>query len=162
MSNLKIAVLGPPQVSHADQLLAIPDRKALALLVYLAVEGGVHTRQKLTRLLWPESEMAHGRTALRITLLHLRQVLGEDTQPDHGSHLMITRDSIGLNVASGIELDLHTLQAAWTLVHALPSREGVQGEVRRTLIAHLQRAADVYHGAFLEEFTLRDAVDFDN
>ncbi len=162
MSNLKIAVLGPPEVYHADQLLAFPDRKALALLVYLAVEGGMHARQRLTRLFWPESDMAHGRTALRNTLLHLRHALGEDTQPDHGSHLMITRDSIGLNVASGINLDLHTLQAAWTLIHALPSREAVQGEVRRTLISQLQHAVDVYRGGFLEEFTLRDTVDFDN
>ncbi len=80
MSNLKIALLGPPEVYHADQLLAIPDRKALALLVYLAVEGGAHARQRLTRLFWPESDMAHGRAALRNTLLHLRHVLGEDTQ----------------------------------------------------------------------------------
>src|SRR3989442_11871704 len=139
MSNLKIALLGPPEVYHADQLLAIRDRKALALLVYLAVEGGVHARQRLTRLLWPESDMAHGRTALRNTLLHLRQVLGKGSQPDHESHLIITHDSIGLNNASGIDLDLHTLQAAWTLVHALPSREGLQGEVRRSLISQLQR-----------------------
>ena len=162
MSNLKIALLGPPEVYHAGQLLAIPDRKALALLVYLAVEGGVHARQRLTRLFWPESDMAHGRTALRNTLLHLRQFLGEGSLPDHESHFMITRDSIGLNNASGIDLDLHTLQAAWTLIHALPSREGLQGEVRRTLISQLQHAADVYRGGFLEEFTLRDTVDFDN
>ena len=162
MSNLKIALLGPPEVYHADQLLAIPDRKALALLVYLAVEGGAHARQRLTRLFWPESDMAHGRAALRNTLLHLRHVLGEDTQPDHRSHLMITRDSIGLNVASSIDLDLHALQAAWTLIQELPSREAVQGEVQRTLISQLQHAADMYRGGFLEEFTLRDTLDFDN
>ena len=75
MGILKIALLGSPEVGHANRRLSFHDRKALALLAYLAAEKGVHTRQKLARLLWPESDMAHGRTALRITLLHLRQVL---------------------------------------------------------------------------------------
>src|SRR5438309_9713359 len=112
MSNLKIALLGPPEVYHADQLLAIPDRKALALLVYLAVEGGVHERQKLTRLLWPESDMAHGRTALRITLLHLRRILEEDASSVGESHVIITHDKLGLVMASGIDLDLHAFETA--------------------------------------------------
>jgi len=38
----------------------------------------------------------------------------------------------------------------------------VQGEVQRTLISQLQHAADMYRGGFLEEFTLRDTLDFDN
>ena|SRR5438874_5704591 len=32
MSILKIALLGPPEVSHFDRRLTFPDRKALALL----------------------------------------------------------------------------------------------------------------------------------
>src|SRR6266576_3799838 len=63
MSILKIALLGPPEVDHRDHRLTFPDRKVLSLLAYLATEGGVQERQKLTRLLWPESDMAHGRTA---------------------------------------------------------------------------------------------------
>ncbi len=51
MSALKIALLGPPEVEHRDHRLTFPDRKVLALLAYLATEGGVHERQKLTRLL---------------------------------------------------------------------------------------------------------------
>src|SRR6266704_339089 len=106
MSALKIALLGPPEVDHRDHQLAFPDRKALALLAYLAAEGGVHERHKLTRLLWPESDMAHGRTALRITLLHLRRILEEDASPEGESHVLITHDTLGLDLASGIDLDL--------------------------------------------------------
>ena len=83
MSALKIALLGPPEVEHGDHRLTFPDRKVLALLAYLATEGGMQERQKLTRLLWPESDMAHGRTALRITLLHLRHMLEEDEREAH-------------------------------------------------------------------------------
>src|SRR5258707_15747752 len=94
MSILKIALLGPPEVEPRDHRLIFPDRKVLALLAYLATEGGMQERQKLTRLLWPESDMAHGRTALRITLLHLRHTLEEDASPEGESHLLITHDTI--------------------------------------------------------------------
>src|SRR6266568_4427004 len=168
MSALKIALLGPPEVSHRDHRLTFPDSKGLALLAYLATEGGVHERQKLTRLLWPESDMAHGRTALRITLLHLRRILEEDASSVGESHVLITHDTLGLDLASGIDLDLPALETVWKLMHALPTPvaprfiEGVQGEVRRALIARLQSAAVLYRGGFLQDFTLRNTLDFDN
>ncbi|HBE27819.1 MAG TPA: hypothetical protein DDW25_02900, partial [Ktedonobacter sp.] len=162
MSALKIALLGVSEVEHGDHRLTFPDRKALALLAYLATEGGVQERQKLTRLLWPESDMAHGRTALRITLLHLRHILEENASPDCEAHLLITHDTIGLDPASGIDLDLHALETAWKLVRALPAPEALQEEVRRTLIARLQSAAVLYRGGFLQDFTLRNTLDFDN
>src|SRR6266516_6888611 len=112
--------------------------------------------------------MAHGRTALRITLLHLRRILEEDTSPEGESHVLITHDMLGLDLASGIDLDLHALETAWKLMHALPTPvaprfiEGVQGEVRRPLMARLQSAAVLYRGGFLQDFTLRNTLDFDN
>jgi DNA-binding SARP family transcriptional activator len=162
MSILKIALLGPPEVSHFDRRLTFPDRKALALLAYFAAEDGMHERQRLSRLFWPDSDSAHGRTALRITLHHLRRVLEEDAKPEHESHLLITHDALGLNMGSDIDLDLHTLQAAWSVGHDQAVREEAQGEIRRTLIARLEYAAALYRNGFLEDFTLRDTVDFDN
>src|SRR2546427_7792187 len=162
MSILKIALLGPPEVSHFDRRLTFPDRKALALLAYFAAEGGIHERQRLSRLFWPESDSAHGRTALRITLHHVRRTLEEGAQPAHESHLLIAHDALGLNMNSGIDLDLHELQAAWSLTRDQAAREEMPGEVRRSLIARLQHAAALYRNGFLEDFTLRDTVDFDN
>ena len=162
MSTLKIALLGPPEVDHRNHRLAFPERKVLALLAYLASEGGMHERQKLTRLLWPESDMAHGRTALRIALLHLRHILEEDDSLERESHLLITHNTLELDLASGIDLDLQTLEIAWKLVRVLPAPEAVQGEVRRALIAQLERAAALYYGSFLQDFTLRETLDFDN
>jgi DNA-binding SARP family transcriptional activator len=138
-----------------------PDRKVLALLAYCASEGGVHERQRLSRLLWPESDAAHGRTALRITLLHLRRILGEDAVSEGEAHLHITHNALGLDMGSGIDLDLNTLQAAWNLAHIQATYESVGGEIRRTLIARLQTAAALYRNGFLEDFTLRDTLDFD-
>jgi hypothetical protein len=42
MGRLILAFLGSPEVRHFDQLIAPPTRKVLALLAYLAIEGGVH------------------------------------------------------------------------------------------------------------------------
>jgi DNA-binding SARP family transcriptional activator len=162
MSILKIALLGPPEVSHFDRRLTFPDRKTLALLSYFAAEGGIHERQRLSRLFWPESDAVHGRTALRITLHHLRRTLEEGAARARESHLLITHDALGLNMDSGIDLDLHVLQTAWSLARDQAAREAVQGEVRRTLIARLQYAAALYRNGFLEDFTLRDTVDFDH
>jgi tetratricopeptide (TPR) repeat protein len=65
-------------------------------------------------------------------------------------------------MASDIDLDVHTLQAAWSVAHDQKAREEAQGEIRRTLIARLEYAASLYRNGFLEDFTLRDTVDFDN
>src|SRR3989440_13120 len=162
MSILKIALLGPPEVSHFDRRLTFPDRKVLALLAYLAAEGGMHERQRLSRLFWPESASAHGRTALRITLHHLRRTLEEGTQSEHESHLLVLHDALGLNIGSGIDLDLNILQATWSLARDRAASGEVQGEMRRTLIARLRDAAALCRNGFLEDFTLRDTVDFDN
>jgi DNA-binding SARP family transcriptional activator len=162
MSLLKIALLGRPQVHHGSARVPFGERKVLALLAYLAAERGMHTREKLTSLLWPESDRAHGRSMLRATLLHLRQVLEEETPPEQTSHLRITHDALGLDLDSDIDLDLHALEAVCTLIRALPAPEALQGEVRCTLIAHLERAARLYRGSFLQDVTLRETLDFDN
>ncbi|HMA33880.1 MAG TPA: AAA family ATPase, partial [Chloroflexia bacterium] len=110
----------------------------------------------------PESDMVHGRTTLRINLLYLRQALGEASAPAGGSHLVISRDAFGFDMASGIDLDLHVLEAAWRRVQGLPTGAAVQGEVQRALITELQRAAALYRGDFLADLALRDAIEFDN
>src|SRR6185312_6189629 len=112
MGNLSLALLGPPEVRHADQVVQFSTRKELALLIYLAVEGRVQARQKLSEQFWPDQDAMHGRAALRTTLLHLRHILGEDRDP--APHLLITRDTLGLNLTSAFNLDLHTLHEAWT------------------------------------------------
>jgi hypothetical protein len=46
MSVLRVNVLGPPEVFHDGGRLSFALRKAQALLLYLAVEGGMHPRAK--------------------------------------------------------------------------------------------------------------------
>jgi DNA-binding SARP family transcriptional activator len=161
MGDLYFTLLGPPEVRHADQALLFTTRKELALLIYLAVEGRVHLRKALSEQFWPDGDAMHGRAALRISLLHLRHLLGEDagTVP----YLLITRDTLGLNLTSAIELDLHILHEAWKLARASTRTALIMPEgERRSLLVQLQRAASLPRGEFLEGFSLRDAPVFDD
>ena len=107
MRQLSLAFLGRPEIQHAGQAITLPTRKALALLVYLTVEGGAHSREKLTALFWPESNSAQGRATLRSTLALLRDALGaQDT------HSLATRDALAFNSASEYEIDVQLVQAA--------------------------------------------------
>ena len=163
MGDLCFTLLGPPEVRHADQVLLFSTRKEFALLIYLAVEGRVHSRKKLSELFWPEGDAMHGRAALRITLLHLRHLLGEGAGVDPVSHLFITRDTLGLDLTSAIELDLHTLHEAWRLARASTRTTLTMPEdVHRSLFDQLQRATSLARGEFLEGFSLRDASAFDD
>ncbi len=166
---LHFALLGSPQVYHGGQLLVFPSHKALALLLYLAVEPGKHARKTLSELFWPESDAAHARSALRTTVLELRDVLMKDALPaertgrDRIPHLHIDRDTVSLDMTSGVSLDLHILQAAWVL-----ARESVRlttplsEQTRRAHLAQLLEATRLSRGEFLDGFSLHNAWGFDD
>src|SRR5919197_774962 len=104
MGVLSLAFLGWPEVRHDDRAIALPTRKALALLAYLAVEGGTHSRERLTALFWPDSDAAAGRATLRSTLAHLRDALGEPA-----AHLVAARSTLAFDAAAPHTLDVHLL-----------------------------------------------------
>ncbi len=167
--NLHFALLGPPQVYHSGQMLTFPSRKALALLIYLAVEGGTHSRKTLSELLWPESDAAHARATLRTTVLELREVLAEGTSsaerhmPNHVPHLLIDRDTLALDLTSGVSLDVHTLQAAWVIARNTSRTAAPLTEERRLAQrTQLQKAVSLLRGEFLVGFSLHNAAGFDD
>ncbi|MFN8539840.1 MAG: AAA family ATPase [Thermomicrobiales bacterium] len=162
MGLLHLALLGWPEVRHEDQAVAFPTRKALALLAYLAVEGGTHSREKLTALFWPESDSAQGRATLRSTLAHLRTALGEPA-----AHLVAMRETIALDPTLPCELDVQLLHAAARarvgtgLARPGEGSQPGQADVR-ALLAPLRAAAQAVRGDFLEGFSLSDAPEFDD
>jgi DNA-binding winged helix-turn-helix (wHTH) protein len=159
MSHLSLAFLGAPQVHHAGRMLTFRTRKALGLLVYLTVAGGMHSREKLTALLWPESDQEQGRASLRNTLVYLRNALSETSD---SPHLITERDALGFDFSSAFELDIHTLQTAFKQAHTHARAEGLEARMRRTLLSHLQDAVEQYRGDFLQGFSLDDTPDFDD
>src|SRR3954471_5776859 len=78
MSHLKLFVLGQPRLERDEEPIELNLRKALALLVYLAVSGQPHSRDALATMLWPESDGREGRARLRRTLHRLQEAIGND------------------------------------------------------------------------------------
>ena len=68
MTELRLALLGPPVVQRDGIPVTFDTRKAIALLALLAVTGREHGREQLADLLWPEADSAKGRASLRRTL----------------------------------------------------------------------------------------------
>lgn len=74
--TLAMQLLGPPRVDVDGEPLQVDIRKAVALLAYLAVEGGAHPRDRLADLFWPDAHGARARSSLRRTLSTARTALG--------------------------------------------------------------------------------------
>src|SRR5207245_423165 len=111
MSQLHLSLLGTPVVKHGEQTLTFSTRKALAMLVYLAVEGGMHPRKALSEAFWPELDAEHGRAALRATLLELRKLLERSHAPGERTHLLVERETLALEQNSSLLLDLRIVEA---------------------------------------------------
>src|SRR5947199_7541847 len=115
MGRLILRLLGTPEVSHAEQPLTFQTRKVLALLAYLVVEQGAHSRDKITALLWPESDEERGKASLRRALAYLRQSLHDPSHERSGQvplsslHVLVERQMLSFNGASDFELDTQTL-----------------------------------------------------
>src|SRR5258708_12285390 len=116
MSQLQLSLLGTPVVKHGERTLTFSTRKALALLVYLAVEGGTHPRKTLSEAFWPELDAEHGRAALRATLLELRKLLERSHGPGEQAHLLVERETLGFDQGSPLILDLRPVESASTQV----------------------------------------------
>ncbi len=68
--------------------------KSLALLAFLALEPGAHSRDEVTALLWGDYPDEKARTSLRQALSHLRDIVGDSIHTDRTSlALMAEPDS---------------------------------------------------------------------
>src|SRR5213082_635265 len=111
MGRLILRLLGTPGVSHAEQPLTFQTRKVLALLAYLAVEQGVHSRDQITALLWPESDEERGKASLRRVLDYLRESLDEPSHerarnmPTPSTNVLVEHHTLSFNLASDFEGD---------------------------------------------------------
>ncbi len=157
MGLLRLAVLGTPEVFHDGRRLTFALRKAQALLLYLAVEGGMHPRGKLATFLWPDSEPHDARHALRIVIALLRNLL--DDAEGQEPHLLSQRDALGLNPQAPLELDLEVVQQAH---HQAQQHSTTPSEEQRAaLVAQFQCALALVRGPFLDGFWLREETAFD-
>jgi DNA-binding SARP family transcriptional activator len=149
MRTLEMALLGSVEVRLDGQELSFRTRKVLGLLAFLALEPGMHTRDRLAGLFWPDAAPEAGRNSLRNTLSYLRETLGGE------DHLRIERQAVGLRLSSNIWVDVLHLEQAAKLV---PEPKDVKPE---ELISKLEAASDSYRGAFMDGFALGEEGEFD-
>jgi len=138
VAPLVLSLLGAPRFTGdgadvASGLLARP--KSLAILTYLAIAlpRGLHRRDELIAVFWPDSDPAQARNSLRQSLHRLRNHLPSDSLVVRGS------DEVGV---SGIRVDVELFE--YYLEH------GREGE-----------ALELYSGELLKGFTLSNGSDFD-
>ena len=136
MTELRLALLGPPVVLRDGIPVTFDTRKAIALLALLAVTGREHSREQLADLLWPEADSAKGRASLRRTL--------SVTAAAMGAGLTISRAAVTLEFAA-VQVDVREFEA----LIARPDAES------------LERAVQLYRDDFLSGFVLRGCPDFE-
>lgn len=158
MHRLSLALLGSPQLAHAQLgQVTLPNRKALALLAYLAVESpAARSREMLLGLLWPELSDAEARNNLRVTWAWLRQRF-DDT---HAAPPLLhsTRLDLQLNPDVDIAFDLREFNA---LVRAREQHQHPHGDPCSACLERLIRAAALYRGDFLAGFALDGCLEFE-
>src|SRR5204862_393095 len=105
MARLSLTLLGGFQARlEPGSPLALPTKKAQALLAYLAIPvGQAHPRDKLATLLWGGIRDESARASLRQALFAIRKALGE-TKP---SALMLEGERLALN-RSVVDVDVAT------------------------------------------------------
>jgi predicted ATPase/DNA-binding SARP family transcriptional activator len=150
MTHLSLAFLGTFYVAlNGKPATNFKSDKVRALLAYLAVEADrPHRRDVLAGLLWPEQPNQDARSNLRYTLYDLRKVINNHaaTLP----FLLVTRDAIQFNTASDHNLDVAELER-----RIADSRRHLADE------NDLSLAVQLYRGAFLEGFSVRDSPAFE-
>src|SRR5262245_17740995 len=144
-ARLTLNFLGSPQLYLNQEHVTAERRKAVALLAYLAVEGGKHTRDSLSALLWPDYDQSKAFTNLRHTLWEIQQATGE-------GWIIADRETMELNPERDISLDVHDFVSLLA-----QSRAQNSPSLRIPLLAD---AVKLYRNHFLTGFSLKDASDF--
>jgi TolB-like protein/two-component SAPR family response regulator len=139
MSALTLTLLGEPQLADAEGAeIAVPSRKSMALLAFLAAARGQSAnREKLMGLLWGDRFDQQARQSLRQTLYSLRKLLG----PSGEDAIGVTGDNVSIN---------------GTIVRTdIAEFERLAGE---TALDSIEAAARLYRGPFMAGFAIRDAA----
>jgi predicted ATPase/DNA-binding SARP family transcriptional activator len=145
---LRLWLFGRAQATDEGAAIQIGSRKALALLVYLAVQGGAHHRDTLAGLLWPEQGQAQALAGLRQALYTLRRSVAK-------SVLEADRQLLGI-IDDALWIDLREFDALTAATSSARAADAHEDDVAR-----LERAVTLVQGDFMRGFSLRDCPAFD-
>jgi DNA-binding SARP family transcriptional activator len=151
MARLALHFLGPPRIELDGEAVHFGRRKVVALLAYLAVTSGSHSRDALATMLWPEQDQSRARAYLRVALSELNRALGE-------GFLVADRETATLDPDADLSLDVDRFRE---LVSTCKTHGHPPTEVCPDCLSALAQAVELYCDDFLSGFTLRDSPDFD-
>lgn len=104
MARLGLRLLGGFQLRREARALAMPAKKAQALLAYLALRPGrPHARESLTTLLWGDVGERQARHSLRQTVFLLRKVFAAARNPGlvvQGETVTLTPSTVDVDVVT--------------------------------------------------------------
>ena len=146
-ARLALHFLGTAQIQLDNTSLTLERRKAVALLAYLAVEQGRHSRASLSALLWPDYEQSKAYKNLRQILWEIGQSIGE-------GWITADRESIGLNHDVNLWLDVQEFESCLA-----EGRRQSDTPLRAALLAD---SVKLYRNHFLTGFSLKDAHPFND
>ena len=105
MATLQVRLLGELEADFDGNAVTLPtSRRACALLAWLALRPGPHSRSRLAALLWPDVLDASARASLRSALWALRAAFG----PTASEYLHAGRDHVELG-GGGLAVDVREL-----------------------------------------------------
>jgi predicted ATPase len=133
--------------------LHIGRRKALALLAYLAVERGAHSRESLAAFLWPEYDHPHALANLRRVLSALKAALGE-------GWLQIDRATVELTAVPGGDLYLDVDSFQQRLARC-GSHAHAPSDVCAECVPLLTEAVELNEDGFLQGLDVPDSAVFE-
>ena len=153
MPRIDIYLFGTPRVELEGQALSVPRRKTLALLAYLAVTGGMQSRETLAALFWPEYDQSSAFANLRRELSRLKELLGE------GDVLAVDRLQVGLTPGAETHLDVSAFRG---LVKKTKTHGHTGANLCADCFKRLKEAVEMYRGDFMAGFNLSDSPAFDD
>ncbi|MBO0794253.1 MAG: AAA family ATPase [Ktedonobacteraceae bacterium] len=142
MQQVVFRFLGPPEILYKDQLIKIPRRRSRALLYYLVSTQSSQPRERLLTLLCGDVDEESARNTFKTLLAEVRALL-RSFDPNI-EWILNDGDLLKLNPRAPLWLDTEIFEK----VTAVTSR-------------NLSQAIDLYRGAFLDGFFLKDTPDFD-
>ncbi|MGB7859475.1 MAG: AAA family ATPase [Acidimicrobiia bacterium] len=145
---LDIRLLGPPLITLDGNPVKVDTRKAIALLAFLAIEGGV-SRETVAALFWGESSDERAKATLRRTLSSLRGGIGSEA---------ILADRHHIELSSG-DSDVSQFESA---IGETFDHDHDPADVCGSCIAPLTKATGLYRGDFLQGFSIRDSPEFED
>ncbi len=141
--KLELSLLGTIVITqNGEPISGNVSAKSQALLCYLAVMGRPYSREKLAGLFWGDKPEPKAKANLRKSLSDLRQSFGDA--------LIITRQTVAFDRDSAYWLDVEAFESALA-----------EDDAASEKLDPLREAVELYRGEFLEGFSVRQAVGFE-